>query len=244
MKPRIKNIIDGSTYSSFSEEGKEGFEFCGRYNKDYMLRFNNELSLDGRFPKKHKGGDEAKLEEIADPLFTNGFGDLLKITGKKDLDEIDDDIYCKTENEELKIGNIDTMTILCGDVKYKSLSEEEKEKWEHVLTFQWKDIRQACDYKDCIWNDWFNPMFRSYSDIGYLGHEDYDEELEGTSTNIYRKEMNNVSFEKRFKFWIEMISTKQSRIRVFDKGLGKGAFLFEPFYFHNDFLNRKINHMR
>ena len=80
MRPRIKNIIDGSTYSSLSEEGKEGFEFCGRYSKDYMLRFNNELSLDGRFPKKHKGGDEAKLEEIADPLFTNGFGDLLKIT--------------------------------------------------------------------------------------------------------------------------------------------------------------------
>ena len=284
MKPRSKTIIDGSTYSSLPEEEKEGFEFCGRYNFKYMNQYYRELTLD-RFPVKKLDGEDADLEDIADPLFTNGFKGLLEITGKKDLREIDVDIYCKVMNKKVKVGDdkkwkdknaicemkysykplpenkIEDLTIICGDLKYNSLSEEEKKDWEHKMEVDWKDIREACEDRGCQWEFWFNPLFKEYTDIGYLSegfHERPD--IYEINTNLYIKELKNVSYEERMRYWNEMVSTEVPIIKVFDRdlnnfnwnadytkgsayGLGGYAFAYETFFYHPIFMTCKDKYL-
>ena len=249
-----------------------------------MSQYWRELTLD-RFPVKKLNGEDADLEDIADPLFTNGFGDLLKITGKKDLREIDDDIYCKVMNKKVKVNDgkkwkeknaicemkysyqplpenkIENLTIICGDLKYNSLSEEEKKEWEHKMEVDWKDIREACEERNCPWEYWFNPLFKEYTDIGYLAegfHERPD--VYEINTNLYTKELKNVSYEERIKYWNEMSSTEEPKIKVFDRDLDKFnwnaeyskggfigssgyAFSHETFYYHKVFMACKEKYL-
>ena len=90
-------IVGDNDYSALSKKEQKGFELVGLYDQEYIQKVLRDNKLATPYKERSKWSDDPK--ETHDFIFneeTNGYADLLKLSGVEKLEDVETNIYVKT----------------------------------------------------------------------------------------------------------------------------------------------------
>tara|TARA_Y100000589_G_scaffold38202_1_gene31965 strand:- start:847 stop:1566 length:720 start_codon:yes stop_codon:yes gene_type:complete len=194
-------IVSDIGYSSLTKKDQKDFEIVGHYNQKYIQSVLEDNKLATPYEKRKDWTDNPK--ETFDFIFnksTNGFADLLKISGVEKLEDVDTDIHIKTLPKY-------SGSYKEGDLSQKEfLIEEKKGKKEGVLFIPKVFIKEVHLIGGEGW--WEDTIDREQdrAEFIYMGGIDYKEickEVDDVNLWVHEeiKNLNYAQLEKIHGRW-------------------------------------------
>ena len=163
-------IVGDSGYSSLSKKDQKGFELVGLYDQEYIQKVLKDNKLATPYEKRSEWSDDPK--ETFDFIFnelTNGFADLLKLSGVEKLEDVETHIYVKTLPKymgQYKDGDLSEDEFLLEEKKAKKKGllfiPKVYKKYVHLLGAEdWQE--------ECIDEQW------KMEDFCWMGSIDYED---------------------------------------------------------------------
>ena len=163
-------IVGDNDYSALSKKDQKGFELVGLYDQEYIQKVLEDNKLALSYEERSKWTDDPK--ENHDFIFnelTNGFADLIKLSGVEKLEDVETNIYIKTLPKymgQYKDGDLSEDEFLLEEKKAKKKGllfiPKVYKKYVHLIGAEdWQE--------ECIDEQW------KMEDFIYMGGIDYEE---------------------------------------------------------------------
>ena len=188
-------IVGDSGYSALSKKDQKGFELVGYYDQEYIQKVLRDNKLATPYKERKKWTDNPK--ETFDFIFnelTNGFADLLKVSGVEKLEDVETNIYVKTLPKymgQYKDGDLSEDEFLLEEKKAKKKGllfiPNVYKKYVHLIgaeDWQEENIDEQWKMEDFCW-------------MGHIGYEEICKEVDDVNSWVHEElPLNLAQLEK------------------------------------------------
>ena len=178
-------IVGDSDYSALSKKDKKDFQLVGLYDQEYIQKVLRDNKLATPYKERKEWTDNPK--ETFDFIFnelTNGFADLLKLSGVEKLEDVETNIYIKTLPKYMgpyKDGDLSEDEFLLEEKKAKKKGllfiPKVYKKTVHLLgaeDWQEENIDEQWKMEDFIWmgSITYEEICKEVDDVNLWVHEE------------------------------------------------------------------------